>query len=139
MTAFSGEPRWVDRLVVEAVHLDLVRIHGGMQRLRDEHALEAALARPRKHHAHDPSADIASLAAIYAHGLNRSHPFNDGNKRVAFVTMAVFLALNGCDVEAPEAEVVTVMLALAARELDEERLAAWLRTRIVPRGETGPA
>ena len=72
---------------------------------------------------------MAELAASYGHGLATNHPFNDGNKRIAFVTMAVFLGLNGHEITAPEAEVVAVMLALAAGELGEEGLAAWLRTR----------
>ena len=130
MTQRRKEPRWVDRLVVEAVHFDLIREHGGLPGLRDEHALESALARPRQRHAYEPAADLAELAAGYGHGLAANHPFNDGNKRIAFVTMAVFLALNGREVEAPETEVVAVTLALAAGELDEEGLAAWLRSRL---------
>jgi death-on-curing protein len=123
------DPRWVDRLVVEAVQFDLIREHGGMPGLRDEHALEAALARPRQRLAYRPKADMAELAASYAYGLATNHPFNDGNKRIAFVTMAVFLGLNGYEIWLPEPEVVAVMLALAAGELGEEELAAWLRTR----------
>jgi death on curing protein len=125
------EPRWVDRLVVEAVQFDLVREHGGMPGLRDEHSLEAALARPRQRLAYRPEADLAELAAACGHGLAASHPFHDGNKRIAFVTMAVFLALNGVELATTEAEVVTVMLAVASGELDEDGLAAWLRTRTV--------
>lgn len=124
--------RWVERLVVEAVQLDLLREHGGMPGLRDEHALDAALARARQRHAYDNDADLADLAASYGHGLCRSHPFVDGNKRMAFVTMAVFLGLNGHDVGAPETEVVVVMTGLAAGELAEDDLAAWLRVRITP-------
>jgi death-on-curing protein len=131
----SKEPRWVDRLVVEAVQFDLVREHGGMPGLRDEHMLEAALARPRQRLAYAPDADLAELAASYGHGLARNHPFHDGNKRIAFVTMAVFLELNGVGLAATEGEVVTAMLALAAGKLDEDGLAAWLRTKTV--GATG--
>lgn len=131
----GAEPRWVDRLVVEAVQFDLIREHGGMPGLRDEHALEAALARPLQQHAYRARADLAELAAAYGHGLATGHPFHDGNKRIAFVIMVVFLELNGVELEAEEAEVVTVMLALAAGELDEERLAAWVRTRIAPAEE----
>ena len=130
MPSRSHEPRWVDRLVVEAVQFDLVREHGGMPGLRDEHGLDATLARPRQRLAHVPDADLAELAAAYGHGLAASHPFHDGNKRIAFVTMAVFLELNGVELAATEAEVVTVMLALAAGELDENGLATWLRARI---------
>lgn len=134
MTTRCGEPRWVDRLVVEAVQFDLVREHGGMPGLRDEHALEAALARPQQRRAYRADADLAELAAAYGHGLATGHPFHDGNKRIAFVTMAVFLELNGVELEADEAEVVTVMLGLAAGGLDEERLAAWVRARIATAG-----
>ena len=134
MPSRSKEPRWVDRLVVEAVKLDLVREHGGLLGLRDEHGLEAALARPRRPLAYTPEADVSELAAVYGHGLAASHPFHDGNKRIAFVTMAVFLELNGVELAATEAEVVTVMLALAAGELDEDGLAKWLRSRTAGAG-----
>lgn len=130
----SREPRWVDRLVVEAVQFDLIREHGGMPGLCDEHALEAALARPQQRCAYRPGADLAELAAAYGHGLATGHPFHDGNKRIAFVTMAVFLELNGLELVTDEAEVVTVMLALAAGEMSEERLAAWVRTRTAAAG-----
>jgi len=130
----SREPRWVDRLVVEAVQFDLIREHGGMPGLRDEHALEAALARPLQRRAYHADADLAELAAAYAHGLASGHPFHDGNKRIAFVTMAVFLELNGVELQADETEVVTVMLGLAAGEMSEEQLAAWVRTRTTTAG-----
>lgn len=130
MAGRSGEPRWVDRLVVEAVQFDLIREHGGMPGLRDEHALEAALARLRQRRAYRADADLAELAAAYGHGLATGHPFHDGNKRIAFVTMAVFLELNGVEFEADEPEVVTVVLALAASEMTEEELASWVRARI---------
>ena len=131
--------RWVDRLVVEAVQFDLVRTHGGMPGVRDEHGVESALARPRQRYAYEPATDLAALAAAYGHGLAANHPFNDGNKRIAFVTTAVFVGLNGWEIEAPEDEVVTAMLALAAGELGEEELASWLRSRMVETaaGESG--
>jgi death-on-curing protein len=131
----SGEPRWVDRLVVEAVQFDLIREHGGMPGLRDEHALEAALARPLQRRAYDAEADLAELAAAYGHGLATGHPFHDGNKRIAFVTMAVFFELNGTPLEADETEVVTMMLSLAAGETTEEQLASWVRARTATVGQ----
>jgi death-on-curing protein len=133
MARQKREPRWIDRLVVEAIHFDLVRAHGGMPGVRDEHLLESALARAQQRFAYEPTTDLAGLAATYGHGLASNHPFNDGNKRIAFVTMGVFLGLNGYEIEAPEAEVVTVMLALAAGQLNEDELAAWLRSRLEPR------
>lgn len=125
------EPRWVDRIVVEAVQFDLVREHGGMRGLRDEHGLEAALARPRQRLAYRPGADLVEFAAAYGHGLAASHPFHDGNKRIAFMTMVVFLELNGTEFRATEAAVVTVMLGVASGDLDESGLAAWLRAQTV--------
>jgi len=135
VTHRRGQPRWVDRLAVEAVQFDLIREHGGMPGLRDEHALEAALARPIQRTAYRPEADLAELAAAYAHGLATGHPFHDGNKRIAFVTMAVFLELNGVELRAAETEVVTAMLGLAAGELSEEELAAWVRARTATVGQ----
>jgi death-on-curing protein len=124
--------RWVEQLVVEAVQLDLLREHGGRPGLCDEHALEAALAQAQQRRGDDNDADLAAPAASYGHGLCRGRPFVDGNKRIAFVTMAVFLGLNGHDLEAPDTEVVGVMTALAAGELGEDELAAWLRSRMAP-------
>lgn len=117
--------------MVDAVHFDLLRAHGGVPGLRDESALESSLARPRQRYAHEPESTLARIAAAYAFGLARNHPFNDGNKRVALVVMGVFLGLNGFEIEAPESEVVTVMLDLAAGALTEEQLAEWIDSRLV--------
>ena len=127
------EPRWVPRLVIEAVHLDQIREHGGLIGIRDENALEAALARPGQRWAHEPESDLARLAAAYAFGLSTAHPFRDGNKRISFLAAVIFLGLNGFDVVAPADEVVERMVALAAGELDEEAVADWLRGRTEPR------
>lgn len=123
------EPRWVSALIAEAIHFDLLRTHGGMHGLRDAGALEAALARGPQRFACEPESDLSALAAACGYGLARSHPFNDGNKRIAFVVMVVFLALNGLDLKAPEIEVVAVMTDLAAGEFTEVELADWLRLR----------
>jgi death-on-curing protein len=124
------EPRWVPRLVVEAAHLDQLREHGGLPGLRDENALEAALARPRQKWHYDADTDLAALAAAYAFGLTIAHPFNDGNKRSSFLAMAVSLGLNGKELEATETEVVQIMTALAAGSLKEPQLAAWIRDHL---------
>ena len=128
-----AEPRWVPRLVIEAVHLDQIREHGGLIGIRDENALEAALARPRQRWTYDPESDLAHLAAACAFGICASHPLRDGNKRISFLAAVIFLGLNGFDVAAPEDEVVERMVALAAGELDEEAVADWLRGRVRPR------
>jgi death on curing protein len=127
------EPRWVPRLVVEAIHVDQVREHGGLIGIRDEHALESALARARQRWTYEPEADLPRLAADYAFGMARNHPFRDGNKRVAFVAAVTFLALNGLDFVAPEEEVVAKMLALASGDLGEDDVAQWIRSRVQPR------
>lgn len=122
-----AEPRWVERLVVDAVHLDQLREHGGLAGLRDENALESALGRPRQKWHHEETTDLPTLAAAYGFALCRNHPYRDGNKRVAFVVMVVFLELNGLVLEADESEVVAVMVALADGRLSEHDLANWLR------------
>jgi len=124
-------PRWVPRLVLDAAHLDQLREHGGLPGVRDEHALEAALARPQQRHHYEPDSDLATLAAAYAYGIARAHPFNDGNKRAAFLAAMIFLGLSGRDLDATEVEVVQVVTALAAGSLTEEALATWLRERLL--------
>ena len=121
------EPAWVDRLVIDAVHLDLLREHGGLAGLRDENALESALARPKNRWSYEVGVDIATLAAAYGWGLATGHPYRDGNKRVAFVTMATFVALNGYELEAPDEEVVQAMMSV------EHDLADWVRAHLVRR------
>jgi death-on-curing protein len=122
------EPVWVDRLVVEVVHASQLREHGGLPGIRDEGALEAALARPQQKW-HYEKKDLATLAAAYGYGLCQGHPFRDGNKRVAFVTMVTFLELNARELEADEAEVVTLMLSLASGKLSEKQLATWVKAK----------
>ena len=128
------EPRWISRVVADAIHTDMLITHGGLPGLRDDALLESALTRPRQRFAYDPACDLASMAASYGYGLARDHPYADGNKRVAFVVMAVFLGLNGLDLITDEADVVATMTALAAGELEEEPLAQWIRSRVFSRG-----
>ena len=128
-----AEPRWVPRLVIEAVHLDQIREHGGLIGIRDENALESALARARQRWAYEETTDLPRLAADYAYGISSNHPFRDGNKRVAFLAAVIFLGLNGLHLDAPEDAVVEKMLSLASGELDETDLTEWLRSRSRPR------
>jgi death-on-curing protein len=123
------EPRWLERGVVDAIYADQLQQHGGRPGVRDENALESALARPRHKWAYDPAADLATLAAAYGYGLATSHPYTDGNKRIALLAMYVFLGLNGRELEAPEPEVVSVMLAVADHRCSEAQLAEWIRER----------
>ncbi len=126
-----AEPVWVDRLVVDAVHAQQLREHGGLHGLREENALESALARPRNKLAYEPGIDLASLAAAYGYGLVTDHPYRDGNKRIAFLTMVIFLGINGWDLNAPEDQVVTRMLAAAGRRCSERTLANWVKAHMV--------
>jgi death-on-curing protein len=127
------EPDWPHRVVVDAIHLDQLREHGGLAGIRDENALESALARPKNRWHYEPEVDLPTLAAAYGWAFATSHPYRDGNKRVAFVAMAVFVELNGYALEAPEAEVVQVMLAVADRRFTEKDLAKWVRAHAVKR------
>lgn len=102
-----------------------------MAGLRDESALESAMARPRHKWNYGRSADLATLAAAYGYGLARNHPYRDGNKRIAFMAMAIFLGLNGRDIVAPEEDVVRVMVTLAAGQMTEVALAKWIRAHLV--------
>lgn len=126
------EPRWVPRILVEAIQFDQIQSHGGLSGLRDDGALESALARPRNRFAYGKRADMATLAAAYAFGLARDHPFQDGNKRTAFLTAVVFLGLNGYDLEVRDEDVIAHIVALASGRLSEARLAAWIRRHMQP-------
>ena len=119
--------------MIRAIHAGQVREHGGTLGLRDEALLESALARPRHRYGYDEGVDLIGLAAAYGFGLARNHPFIDGNKRVAFQAMYVFLGLNGYRIDAEEAAVVRLMLAVAAGEISEPELDAWLRRHTVER------
>ena len=125
-------PTWLRRVVVDAIHADQVREHGGLPGVRDEKVLESALARSQQKHAYDPEIDLAGLAAAYAFGLARNHPYRDGNKRIAFLALVTFLGINGKDFDASEEDVVATILALAAGSLSEAQLARWVRKHLAP-------
>jgi death on curing protein len=128
-------PTWLSRLVVDAIHADQVREHGGLPGVRDENALESALARPQQKRAYDADIDVAGLAAAYAFGLARNHPYRDGNKRIAFLALVTFLGVNGKEFDASEEDVVATILALADGSLTEAQLARWIGRHIAPRSD----
>lgn len=122
---------WVREDVVLAVHLRQLAEHGGGEGIRDEGLLQSALARPQNLLAYgDPPPDLASLAAAYAYGIARNHPFIDGNKRMALIVARLFLLLNGADVVATQEEKYSTFLALAAGQLSEEDVANWVRAHL---------
>ena len=114
-------------MVVDAVHNDQLREHGGLPGIRAEHVLESTLARPRQkwHDADTP--DVPALAAAYAFGLVKNHPYRDGNKRIGFLAMVMFLGLNDHELDATDADVVAEIVALADGSATEESLADWIR------------
>ncbi len=113
-----------------AAHQEQLAQHGGAAGVRDEGLVHSAMARAQNLAAYG-TPDAASLAAAYAYGLARNHPFIDGNKRTAAVVSETFLRINGYRLPASDAEVVVAFLALAAGELSEDELAAWFRSHIV--------
>jgi len=122
--------RWVSSDVAFAAHREQLAEHGGGDGIRAPDLLESAMARPLSLAAYGEP-DAAALAAAYAFGIARNHPFVDGNKRTAMVVSETFLILNGYTLNASDAEIVVEFLALAAGELSEDELAAWFRERIL--------
>jgi death-on-curing protein len=123
------EWKWLRSDTAEAIHEEQLAEHGGAAGVRDHGALLSALARPQNVAAYgDP--DAADLAATYAYGVARNHPFVDGNKRTAWVLARLFLQRNGVSLQFDPVEAVVVMLALATGELSEAELADWFRERI---------
>jgi len=120
------EPRWVSKELVLAVHDELLAEHGGATRLRDEGLLDSALARPENLFSYE-KVDLFSLAAAYAHGILRNHPFVDGNKRTAFLTAYVFLGKNKKELVASEAEATQMIFDLVSKKLKEREFAMWLK------------
>jgi len=122
---------WINPTVVIAFHEEQLAEHGGPSGLRNADALASALMRPR-HKAEYGDPEAAELAAAYAFGLARNHPFVDGNKRTALVAAELFLELNGWTLTASDAACVALTLGLAAGQIDEEELTDWIRRNSKP-------
>ena len=120
---------WVTQYILLAVHDEQIAEHGGGTGLRDAGLLASAIARPQ-HLVVYGEPDAAQLAAAYAFGVARNHPFVDGNKRTAYVAAELFLALNGIALTADDAGVTLTMLQLAAGDMSEEAYAGWLRQHL---------
>jgi death-on-curing protein len=127
------EPIWIREDVVLAIHRRQLAEHGGGDGLRDAGLLASALARPKNLLSYaDPLPDLALLAASYAWGIARNHPFVDGNKRTAYVVCRTFLQLNGQDLDASQEDKYRTFLRLAEGRLAEEKLAGWIRAHLSP-------
>lgn len=127
------EPRWLSRRVIDAVHAELIREHGGSHGVRDAGLIDSALARPLHRWTYEESCDLADLAAAYGFGLAKNHGFIDGNKRIALAALLLFLSLNGWKLALSEAEAVALMTDVAAGQISETGLADLVRDRLVER------
>ena len=127
------EPVWIAQAVAIAVHDRQLAEHGGPEGVRDRGALASALARPINQCSYGED-DLCALAAAYAYGIARSHPFTDGNKRTAFVLSQIFLRRNGVTLAFEQADAIIAFVALAAGELSEEELADWFRRHLAEAG-----
>jgi death on curing protein len=123
------EPVWFDADIALAIHDRQLAEHGGGVGVRDSGLLESALARPVNRWAYGDD-DLCALAASYAHGVARNHPFVDGNKRTAWVLARLFLAINKVALRFSTEDAIAMMLALAAGEIGEEAVADWFRERL---------
>lgn len=127
------EPRWLTPETVELLHRGLFERYGGSYGVRDAALIESALSRPVNRWMYAPGCDLPDLAASYAYGLARNHGYVDGNKRIAFAAMFIFLYRNGVLLEARDDVATATMIGVASGELGEDELAVWIRHRVVPR------
>jgi death on curing protein len=124
--------RWIDKRLLLILHDESLAEHGGACGLRDEGLLDSALARPMNLLAYGKP-DAADLAAAYGVGLAKNHTFVDGNKRVALLSVGLFLALNGFRLNATQSDATLTMLSVASGEIDEPAFARWIRANSAPR------
>lgn len=127
----NTEPRWISKKALLLLHERSIAEFGGARGLRDDGLLDSALARPRNNHAYNPDNTIADLAASYAFGLAKNHAFVDGNKRAAFLSIGLFLAINGYRLQADQVDAIKTMLAVAGGDLNEPGLSAWIAANMV--------
>jgi death on curing protein len=133
------EPRWLFRRLVDAMHFQQIQQFGGSHGVRDDGLIESALARPLNKWQYAEERDLCALAAAYGFGLATNHGYIDGNKRIGFLAIATFLGLNGREVDAPELEVVRIMLRVADGSCGEAELAEWIRNWTIATEGPDPA
>ena len=126
------EPRWIDRRAILLLHSAALAEYGGRAGIRDEALLDSALERPRNRFAYESEADIFALAVAYGFGLAKNHAFHDGNKRVSFLAIGLFLSLNGYRLVAEQVDAIRTVLSLAAGNIQEAALASWIREHSRP-------
>lgn len=127
------QPTWVELPEVLAIHDETLAEHGGLEGVRDRALLESALSRPKNLLAYSGERiSLAQLAAAYAFGIARNHPFIDGNKRTALIVSFAFMELNGFEIQAPPENTYLTFMRLADGELSEKKLTEWLQEHAVP-------
>ncbi len=127
----SLTPKWVSKKALLLLHEESLAHFGGLRGVRDEGGFESALTRPQNLLSYKPDADIFELAACYAYGLARSQNLADGNKRIAFLSIGIFLRINGYAFKADQVDAIETVLAVAIDNINEEALAAWIRKNSV--------
>jgi len=127
----TPEPKWISKRALLLLHEESLAEFGGMRGLRDEGLLESALSRPQNAYAYSGGSTFAELAAAYGFGIAKNHAFVDGNKRAAFLSIGLFLAINGHRLVADQADAISTMLGVASGDVDEGALAAWIAANMV--------
>ena len=127
------EPKWLTIEMVRALHAEGVARFGGTAEVRDAGLLESAVERARNLYAYGDDPSLFDLAAATCAGIVKNHPFVDGNKRAGALAAAAFLDLNGYDLQPAEPEVVTMIMGLAAGEIEEDTLARWISENSTPK------
>ena len=122
-----SEPIWIKKAAILSAHAEALAEHGGLEGIRDEGLLESALARPKNVFTYGGVNDLHRLAAFYAIGIAHNYPFVDGNKRAAFIAMALFLAANGLRLTADQVDATNTFLEIAAGKVNEDELTAWIQ------------
>ncbi len=129
----TAEPKWIRKKALLLLHEESLAEFGGARGLRDDGLLESALARPLNIRAYNPECSIADLAAAYSFGLVKNHAFVDGNKRAGFLSIGLFLAINGYSLKADQVDAINTMLAVANGDIGEVALSTWIAANMVPR------
>lgn len=129
----TTEPKWISKKALLLLHEESLAEFGGARGLRDEGLLESALARPQNAYAYNSGSTLAELAASYGFGIAKNHAFVDGNKRGAFLSIGLFLMINGYRLVADQADAIGAMLGVASGDVGEAALAAWIAANTVVR------
>jgi death on curing protein len=129
----TTEPNWISKKALLLLHEESLAEFGGARGLQDEGLLESALARPQNVHAYSSASTLTELTAAHGFGIAKNHAFVDGNKRAAFLSIGLFLSMNGYRLVAKQADAIRAMLSVASGSMDEAALASWLAANVVAR------